>query len=385
MSYEYKEAYRNDLNRIERGISATAVKVQEEWKMRQYCFAYANFKALMPEIVEGRRGEDVFVEMLKIRPRTPLDHKYLEKIEEITFSGDYERIVQQRGGPFIFCSYHLGSYRKIVSLLASRGYDFTLIVDQGVYDNQRAESEGLVKAINERYGVCSDFQVLNAENFGAAMTMVKHLQEGKSLVAYIDGNRGTGGTPKAESQVLKIGFMNQEIYVRQGLAHISYVTGIPIVPVISYRKTPDNITLHFYPQILPKAGESRRAYCLQTTEKLYGYLETNLKQYPLQWEGWLYIHKYLDTKPLVLKKEATPTPVKTGKRQLEFNRERYGLYHFGQEWHLFDSDTYQTFIIPETVFRWFEQVMKGGLESAVSESPFGKAWRAQLQAQQILI
>lgn len=382
MSYDYREAYRNDLKKIEQGISATAVRVQRERKMRQYYFAYANFKTLMPELIEGKSGESVFVEMLKVRARTPLDHRYLEKIEEITFSGAYENIVQQRGGPFIFCSYHLGSYRKIVSLLASLGYDFTLLVDQGVYDNQKAESEGLVRDINERYGVHSDFQVLNAETFGAAMTMVKQLREGRSIVAYIDGNRGSGGKPQDESQVLKIGFLNQEIYVRQGLPYISYVAGVPIVPVISYRETPDNITLHFYPPMTPAVGESRRAYCLETTKKLYTYLESNLRKYPLQWEGWLYIHKYLDTKSLAPK---APLQKSSEKTSWTFNARRYGLYQFGQEWHLFDSDTYQTYIIPEAAFRWFEQVIQEGLESVPLVAPFDGEWLEQLQEQGVLI
>lgn len=384
MAYDYREAYRNDLARIEQGIVEMSQKVKREWKMRQYCFAYANFKTFMPEIVTGNNGEDVFVELLKVRARTPLDQRYLERIDEIELSGEYEQVVQRQGGPFIFCSYHLGSYRNVVLFLASLGYDFTLLVDQGVYDNQKEETERLVAAANQRYGVKSEFQVLNAEEFGSAMTMLKHLREGKSILAFIDGNRGSGGTPKDESQVLKIGFMKREIYVRQGLAYISHVTGCPIVPVVSYRKTLDDITLHFYPRILPNTGLGKKAYCIQTTEQLYQYLETNLKQYPMQWEGWLYIHKYLDTSDLM--PVAVQIPQKKEGLSWQFNQQRFGLFEFGGEWHLFDFDTYQTYIIPESVFRWFEKVIAAGsVEAVIDEAYSNDEWLDQLKEQQVLI
>ncbi len=385
MAYDYREAYRNDLARIERGIVEMSEKVKREWKMRQYCFAYANFKTFMPELIADKNGEDVFIEMLKVRARTPLDQRYLERIDELELSGDYEDVVKKQNGPFIFCSYHLGSYRKVVLFLASLGYDFTLLVDQGVYDNQKAETEGLVAAANARYGVKSDFQVLNAEEFGSAMTLVKHIREGKSILAYIDGNRGSGGTPKDESQVLKIGFMQREIYVRQGLAYISHITGCPIAPVISYRKTLDDITLHFYPRIAPDATQGKKVYCLQTTEKLYQYLETHLKQYPMQWEGWLYIHKYLDTSTMK-GDEGALQPELPADIHWKFNDKRFGLFEFGGEWHLFDFDSYRTYIIPEMVFRWFEKVIAaGGLDNNSPQKSQAAEWFDQLLEQQVLI
>lgn len=386
MSLDFRQAYHQELERINQGITAMARRVVKEWKLRQYCYAFANYKALMPQLVEGKKGEEVFVDMLKVRARTPLDYKYIDLIDDINYLGHHQVVTELQKGPFIFCSYHLGSFRKIVSVLARFGYDFSLIVDRGVYETQKDVSEALVKEINARYGTSSDFEIINAENFGAAMTMTKQLKSGRSIVAYIDGNRGTGGAPKDDKQMLKVNFLGQQLHVRKGLSYISFLTGIPILPVISFRRSPDDISVYFYEPIDPVKATSRKAFCQATTQRLYDILEERLLQYPLQWEGWLYIHKYLDTDNLI--KQRRPEPDKqatrlTPRSQLRFNDKRYGLYQFGNQFHLFDFDTYLTYLIGKEEFQVLAG-FKGGTTYKKAKKKVAADLFEELMAQEIL-
>jgi lauroyl/myristoyl acyltransferase len=349
MKNNYLPQYQERAKRLYDGITHTAVRAKDELNLRQFCFTMANFRTLMPEYLADKTQEQVFIDLLCCRGLAPLDQDFPEKVYDIQFTGDFFDIVSQKDKPSIFCTYHLGSYRAIIGALARMGYDFTLVVDNGVFEKQKEYTERTVKEINELCGVKSDFEMLNAESFDAAMRMVNNVKKGHSLIAYIDGNTGTGGVHRRDERMLKVDFFGRKMFARQGIAHIAFLTGVPIVPVISYRNAESDIVLHFYDKINPLESSTRKEFCATTTQLLYTYLEDMLKQYPLQWEGWLYVHKYFDTESLG-QPDMAQLPATISVKDVRFNDDRYGLFVFGPDYYLLDGSNYRTFLIGEEEF-----------------------------------
>ena len=353
------KSYNEHVQRLKENSKMHWAKVREKMRLRQYYFTMANFKNLLPETIEGQKHEEVYQKLLYMRELSPLDaNEYAEKIDECKIRGDVEEIIDRKNEPKIFCVYHTGSYRAIMGYLSMLGYDFSLVIDQNVYENQSQNIHAIVSKVNAEYKVNSDFSLINAEDFDAAMKMVKQIRQGKSLVLYIDGNTGTGGVFRHDEKLEGVDFFGKRLLARQGIAYISFLTNTPIVPVLSYRENMDekvvsleNVVLEFLPKIDPASSKSRKMYCRQSTQLLYKHLEDLLRKYPLQWEGWLYVHKYFDEEKLNGFEPGLFTQTAPIEREaLVFNEWDYGLFTFGDQYFLFNFNSYKTFEIQKTEF-----------------------------------
>jgi len=366
----YPAQYNQKYNRLKEKAADVVTNIMSNYKLRQFYFTLANIKTLLPHILKGRSYKDLFTELLYTRALTPLDaSNYAQHIEEVKLKGAYQSVLYHKETPLIFCTYHLGSYRAIIGLLARLGYDFSLVIDQQVFDTQEPAIRQVVKTVNEHFNTHSDFDLINAEEFNAAMKMIKQLKQGRALVLYIDGNTGTGGVFRHDEKLGIVNFFGKRLFARQGIAYLSFLSNIPIVPVISYREGLENsdsisiknIVLEFFEKIDPSSSRSKKIYCTETTQHLYDLLEQRLEEYPLQWEGWFYVHKYFDEQALPSSNAKPKTnEQKKDRSQLVFNEERFGLFTFGQQYFLFNNETYQTFVISETEFSFLTSFLDRG-------------------------
>ncbi len=138
---------------------------------------------------------------------------------------------------------------------------------------------------------------------------------------YIDGNTGVGGISDDKQKLVKIKFLNYEIYARKGVAFISHFTQTPIIPIISIRTGWLSREIHVHKPIFPDKNKERELYSKQTTQKLYRIFEKYLKLYPEQWEGWFYLHKFLDIKELKKIKVKDNQCLKTAENIFDINKE----------------------------------------------------------------
>jgi len=357
--------YNEDFNRIKAKVKKEVHNCIDKFYLRRFHFTIANLKNFYPEALEGRTSEEVYSELLYTRELAPLDaKKYATEIDHVQLRGDLERVKNGQGDPVIYCVNHLGSYRAIIGLLSKYGHDFSLVIDEQVFSKQGEGIRESVKRINEHFQTESDFDLINAEEFAAAMKMVKQIKQGKSLVIYIDGNTGTGGIFRHDEKLEVVEFFGKQILARQGIAYISFLTNVPIVPVCSFRENIrysemihlNNTVMEFYEEIIPTKGVSKKEYCKSSIQLLYKYLEEKTREHPLQWEGWLYVHKYLDESKI----ESVPNSEyseDTDIEQVEFNEERYGLFILGAKYFMFDSSTYKSFLIDEEDFQFFQSFM----------------------------
>ncbi len=269
-----------------------------------------------------------------------LDWKILA-ISDLATIYDKKGILNSRTKQFIFCSFHLGSYRVIANYLFKNSYDFSILVRGDVYERQAADLLDCGRRVGEKYGVNSDMRIHNAESPDVLLKVLRELKEGRSLLVYVDGNTGSGnGAEKLDA----ISFLGQDIQVRKGVGYMSYLSGVPILPVVSYRKPNFRNVLDVKEAIYPNKNLTRDAYSQQVNQQLYDTLAQYLTKYPSQWEGWNYAQQFL-----VPSQRSETTDVIASKmvyqKQYEFNYSRYSLINLQQSPILFDKKNYTTFEI----------------------------------------
>lgn len=332
---------------IAKGIRSMAAKAKANLHLRQFWITIANMRNLLPEWIEQHDRETIFLDYLCGKTLAALDQQILERIEDVRVSGSFLAPLVEKDSPKVFCGYHLGSFRAIIGYLAYLGFDFSLVVNKDVYQNQAKEIQQTVSGLNTKAGKSSKLNIICADDLDAAYQMVRAMRNGHSLVVYADGNTGVGGAFRQDEKMQQVSFLNQKIAVRQGIPYLAHLLKIPIIPVISFRDAAYEIVLHFLPPIIAKKGESKQDFCKTTMQTLFGYLEQWLRRYPLQWEGWGYIHRQL----IIQEKKRTELQKRNPHySDLKFNDQEFGLFIYGEDRCLMDLQTYQTHLLSQEAF-----------------------------------
>ena len=312
-------------------------------KERGYLMKFTTFSAnvenIMPSIPRNKH-ETLFRELLLQQVFTTFDQQCLSAGDLVKLSGARDVFTQNEGAK-IYCTYHLGSYRQLTSVLFRNGVDCVLLVGSNMNREQGGGMTEHIEALREKHGLTNVFRVVETGSPSAGLTILRELKAGRSLIVYVDGSPETAPEPGEETQFLSIRFGSRRIMTRKGVGYLSHAAGVPIVPVISYREPDSTNVLHFLSQIRPIRQSDRDMYCQEAMQQLYDAFWPYLNRYPGQWEGWNYIHSFLEPElpkhPLYRRQLARPT----------FNRDRYTLCDLEQAPVLFDRRLYQTYEITE--------------------------------------
>lgn len=278
------------------------------------------------------------------------------------FEGQTQQVLAVPPQQFIYCSFHLGSYRVFLNWLFRLQRDLVILVRQGVFDEQVQEIMDQKDQIVERYNIKSDVKIINADEPTSALKILRLLRAGYSLVAFMDANSGTGDAPGQEIQ-----FLNHGLSVRKGLPFLSYAANIPILPVIAYR-TPDlqNVVCVGEP-IYPDKLLAKETFERQTLQHLYDWLAEYVQKFPAQWEVWTYINNFM----LPPKVPALVSDVQLfQKTTYQFNAQRYMLFELEAGPVLFDRAGYDVNEISPDLFRYLSQPTLTNLASTLDNDTF---------------
>src|SRR5690606_9221835 len=174
-------------------------------------------------------------------------------------------VVTNTDAPFIFCTFHFGSYWLLVNWLGRQNRDFSILVRQELYEQQSKLFGQYYQNMIERFGISSKVNILNAEEPGILLKLAREIKNGRSLVVYLDGNTGSG-KPEENTQV---NFLGRKLEVRKGIPYLSYLTGVPIIPVIQYRKKNYKNVLRLGKPLTPDPGQSREAFNEKSLQFIY--------------------------------------------------------------------------------------------------------------------
>lgn len=261
-----------------------------------------------------------------------------------------------REQPVIFCTFHTGSYRLINLLLMKNQIPYSLVIARDILQQQ---GNGYYQVFDELYHgyLYADFHLIDAEHPHAGLQMLRDLKKGRSLLLYADGNTGAGNQTAENDNSCIIRFLRQSLFARKGIAYLSHAANVPIVPVICYRKSLDDIRLRFFDPIYPDLQQSRLQYASETTQLIYGLFESVLKEYPEQWEAWLYLHKTACIQQPTNRR--TGIHIQESQHHFTLNHHCYGVFQVGSKCFLFNKNSYESYPVDDQVYGLLFQAARG--------------------------
>jgi lauroyl/myristoyl acyltransferase len=119
--------------------------------------------------------------------------------------------------------------------------------------------------------------------------MIETLKNGTNLLFYLDGNSGLN---EKASNLLKINFLDHQIFSRKGVPFLSYLTKSDIVPIVMKRF--DDLKTHKIEigKTIPFLKEKKDCSFSTVLSEIYSLLEKQILLKPDYWECWLYLDKY---------------------------------------------------------------------------------------------
>lgn len=333
-----QQLYKQELERCRTHFERIDLQKERGYFMKFTTFS-ANVENILPS-VPRQEHEALFNALLLQQMFTTFDQEFLSAGDLVKLRGTH-KLPDKEHSPKIYCTYHLGSYRLLTSVLFRNGVDCVLLVGSNM---KRSQGEDLIAnsdALRKKHGLTNVFRVIETGSSSAGLAALRELKAGRSLIVYVDGSPETGPEAGEETQFLSVRFGQRRVLTRKGVGYLSHASGVPIVPVVSYRLPDMTNVLHSLKPIRPIAHSDRELYCREAMQQLYDQLWPFVKEYPSQWEGWNYIHLFLEPEA---PKSST---LKDRLKRMVFNENRYTLCDLEQAPVLFDRRLYQTYEITE--------------------------------------
>ncbi|UFH56232.1 hypothetical protein [Spirosoma sp. KNUC1025] len=333
-----RQLYREELSRCRDSFNQVDLRRERGYLMKLTTFS-ANIENILPSIPRSNH-ENLFRELLLQRIFTSFDQNFLSAGELVKLRGS-NVLFKKSDGPKIYCTYHLGSYRLLTTVLFRQGIDCVQLLGSNMNRDQGGEITELFDRIRQKYGLTNVFKIVDAGSPSAGLTMLRELKAGRSLVVYIDGSPETAPEPGEEDKFLSVRFGQRRLLTRKGVGYLSHAAKVPIVPVVSYREPDMTNVLHCLKAIKPIPKSDREMYCQEAMQQLYDAFWPYLVKYPEQWEGWNYIHSFLEPESHGNNFYKRPS------KRPSFNEARYTLCDLETAPILFDRRLYQTYEITE--------------------------------------
>ena len=333
-----RTVYRKELARCREHFERVDLQQERGYLMKFTTFS-ANVENVLPQIHRDNH-ENLFRQVMQHEIYATFDQQCLSAGELVRISGTGN--MPKVNEPAIYCAYHLGSYRLLTSALFRRGVDCVLMVGSRMNQSQGDDMISHIEGLRRKYGYTNVFRVVEAGSPAAALTVLRELKAGRSLIVYVDGSPESAPEPGEENQYLSVRLGNRRMLTRKGVAYLSHAAGVPLVPVVSYREQDLTNVLHFQRAIRPIRKSDREMYCHEAMQQLYDALWPYLLRYPEQWSGWNHIHSFLEPEQIRSQSGLRYRPEKP-----VFNADRYALCDMEQSPILFDRKLYQTYEITD--------------------------------------
>ncbi|WP_313157319.1 hypothetical protein [Sphingobacterium multivorum] len=185
--------------------------------------------------------------------------------------------------PSILVLYHLGMHAYIPQILAENNIQFDILMDRKVFAKHQEEMSALRDLCHEK-GTLHSF--LMSDDPSVLLKARTTMRAGRHLLIFADGNSGTKDTLERK---LKVSFLESSIYVRKGIAVLSFLLQMPIVP-LAHSVKDGRYYLFMGEEIFRLSHESREDYLLRSMQLLFQFLANQIKDEPWRWECWAYLH-----------------------------------------------------------------------------------------------
>lgn len=316
---------------------------QKEVDDKTYSFALfsANIKRFLP-VISKSEYKKLFEEFLYFKWMSGSEQyclEYLRSAKIINNSSiDLENLKYNQ--PLIFSSFHFGSFRLFNSFLFELGHKIVIIIDDTIVRQQKDDLIYKVKPLlNDEKG--SDFVILSVQDRSSIFKLRQLISKGYIMTVYLDGNMGIDMKRQDFTKsFIPINFLNQEIYVKNGISKLSVLLNAKIIPVISYRDKEENSVIEFHQEIGIEKYKNKQEFIAKSIEDSYKVLEDKIYKYPSQFTSWLTLQN------LFMRNYSTPY-IQNNTNCNKFNNERYTLFVVNNSYFIFDLLDYQSYPIKE--------------------------------------
>ncbi|MDF2850000.1 MAG: hypothetical protein K0S31_685 [Sphingobacterium multivorum] len=186
--------------------------------------------------------------------------------------------------PSILVVYHLGMHAYIPQVLAENNIQYDLLMDRKVFEKHGEHMSALRDVCHEKG---TTYRFLMSDDPSVLLKARTTIRAGRHLLIFADGNSGTTDTLDRK---LKINFLKSSIYVRKGIAILSFLLQLPIVPLSHTVK--NGCHYLFSDETIHRTKhEKREDYLLRSMQLLFQFLAHQIKDEPWRWECWAYLHE----------------------------------------------------------------------------------------------
>lgn len=265
-----------------------------------------------------------------------------DSFNEVTEQGDMS-FVNDINTPRIYCTFHLASYRMPLFKILEKGIDLAIVLASNTLKQQHESLTLVHEELRKKHGLTNTFTFIDAESPTGAIQMVRTLKEGKSLFFYIDGNTGVGGIKRNDDKMLPINFFGAKMLARKGVAYIANKCKVPIVTTVCNYVSDEEMIVNYYPPINPLDNPDINETSRIVTQSIYDNFSELLKKHPDQWDGWISLPNFLDTRDFL--QENKDTSLIDKNRKYFFHKARFYHFNYKNGKYLLDKGTFQIYPI----------------------------------------
>lgn len=365
---------------------------REKHDFREYNLISANLLNFMPEL-PAEEHYPFYLDLLCYKKLAVYHSETEDAALNLEAEGNLEFKNHWKQKGYLFANYHLGSYRSLLGYFIKNGISFAVMVDDTVYEKQREIFLENIYKTRDYFKVDIDIDIISVGHPAAMIKLAEKLRQGISLIAYIDGNSGTGGVANTnKSLYLDIEFMGVPINSRKGIALLSYATKTPIIPVYNYFPHIETFSrLRFSDPITPlrEPLPGKDEYIEGTTKRLYQVISDAMTHYARQWESWLYVQKFINLPELARRYQKKPEEIIDPESlqdgdKLKFNHRHFGLFKFDNCNYLFNKKDYSHFGVSNETFELLD-FLSTLPEIEVGEAGISRGSAKTLFAKEVLI
>lgn len=196
--------------------------------------------------------------------------------------------VRAGSGCVVVCA-HFGRYRWIPVEMAMRGYEVVLLSDanSSAYATQFTAMDPWKEQFPEAPWAAksSDMSLVASDSPIGLWKLVQKLRAGATVLAFVDGNQGMHGF-EPTSGATEVDFFGKPIWARKGIAAMAAAARAPIVWAVASEEADGPPLLRFHPPVAQTTVE-------ETTARLFGILEAQIRAAPERWEEWSVAARWL--------------------------------------------------------------------------------------------
>jgi lauroyl/myristoyl acyltransferase len=326
-------------------------------------FCSANINVFLPQI-DVKRYSKIILRIFYNNDLAKREKTNLKNLNKI----DYSSLKLPYNKGFFLVSFHYGSYHLISSMLIKLNYKTVVCVNETVFQNKQTIEDSLntFKKFKNEVSSESDLVFLSVQDEAFVFNVKEYLEKNYAVLVFIDGNSGLDGIMNFDSKKkTDVDFFNQTIKVKYGIPSLAYSFNVPIIPVFSIRKR-NSYLIKSCNIIDVDKSLNKEAFSIYAIKKIYSELESQLKVNPFQWEGWLYVHRWLDITNL---KDISSVKIGSEKKvtNLKFNNQKFAYFKLKESHFLLNKYTHLSYEIDEKIKEIIFSNKKNKFESRLIE------------------